>query len=1536
MSKNYKVTHRLPGRVRLVVPGLKRNRSMAAVIMEKISHVEGVYQVEANPMTGRALVLFNENQLTLANLIVDLKNISNSPEVYRSPQVTGGNPYEPTEHPEPEDQNIRKQMIHVALCGGALAYLSLKHILYRRTHLANHPHIFNLAALTAIVSGYPLLRSGFEKLAKGKVNYELVMGGLALGTILARESIPGLLVVWLTNTTALGQSLVFRGYRNALPSPPEFENQTIKKPRVQTTPEWNKAAQKYEEQSVIPALGMAAFTGITRGKTGFSRALAMLLAANPAPAALAAPTAATAAMGRASKEGIYFRDAKSLETVARVDTVIFDGSSMPATNSYRLGNILPMPGLTRRKVQQLAIEGSAGDSVYAMALRKALLVQDHYISPGKTGAIVVGSEETLEAAGINTEPGAYNARRLQHLGQVPIFVGFNERLAGVIGLRRHKTGGIKTVLEGLRIHGINNIGVSGNNSPLGESANKLGFNHIWVDLPQREMLEQLQKLKKQGQRVAVLLGRDSDTGLLEHADVTIGIAGLNNHPVDVIINDLDLLPDVFAMAIWGEQRARQNLAVVQAANALGLALGASGRLPPMVATVYSNLISVVLGINSFRLLNKRITRIGKDSSLLKDARQEIAAALVFAENYCESPPNQRGQQTTRCTNWHSLSGGEAIKELSSDLDLGLVKVEAQQRLNIYGNNEMIKPQPPSFLARLMEQLKDFLVKALIASAAVCGLMGQFRDALAIATILILNAILGAVQEQKAEGSLEALREMTAPTAKVKRDGEVQRIPAHQLVPGDIVLLEQGDGVPADLRLLEVHDLEIEESALTGESYPVRKSSSRLAGCIPLLDCENLAFMGTNVTKGRAVGLVINTGMATEIGRIAGMLNQQDSQKEMTPLQSRMADVGSIILKYCLGVSAVIVLAGILRGTSVFQMFLTGVSLAVAAIPEGLPAVVTIAMASGVRRMAKENAVVRKLPAVETLGSATLICTDKTGTLTQNRQHVQSVFTGNGWWHMEDKGKLLPEKQGLKTIDLDDLLAAGVVCNDANLLWSKNKSSKGKKLQWQVEGDPTEGALLMAALDQQLNYKELRENNHRVKEIPFNAERLRMTVICKDNKDKYHVYVKGAPEVVVGLCSHIQRNGPRVPLENADQKAIAEANKHMAGNAMRVLAIARRTVQDAELPDPEKSLTLLGLVGMADPPRPEVRDALATCHRAGIKVAMITGDHPHTALAIAQRVGITSGRLVLTGKDIDNMNDFELAAALGEVRVFARVLPAHKLRLIKTFQRRGEILAMVGDGINDAPAVKEADIGVAMGQTGTDVTKQAADIVLLDDNFATLVSAAEQGRGIYCNIRRSVRYLLSTNVGLVSMVGLSVLLGLPMTLLPIQLLFLNVLGDGLPALALGVEKPSKNLMEQPPRPAKQSFFADGLNTQIISRGLSSGIVGLTTYSLALRQGNIAQARTVALAGFIASKLLYALECSEQKEGGYNKYLIGSVALSSALLAAAIYLPVGRSIFKTTPLNLSNVSLVLSASVLTYIADRVIGGILLNRQKESCPC
>lgn len=1544
-----KVAHSLPGRVRLIVPGLAGNRKMAGLIIKKLTRVKGVHLVKANPLTGRLLVYFNKRLVDVSGLVSALCE-KDRPDP--APAVWGVKPgrMPPVDKKglqEPEDLPVGRQIFNVALGGGVLVYMGVKHILYGRTPLARHPHIFNLAAAATIISGYPVFKSGLEGLARGRVNYDLVLGALALGTTLVRESIPGLLVIWLANLTALGQSLVLKSYRSYLPQLPELEGQPVPRPEDESITPWDAAGQRYGRQAVLPILGMASLSGLTGGAGGFQRALSMLLAANPSPAGLAAPTAVTAAMARAGKNGILFRNSRTVEIVSKVDTVVFHGPGAFPDDSYHIGEVLPMPGVNKADLLRLAAQaGNLKDSTSGKVLQKALCGQGKRCAVSSSdnsgvSQILAGDESVLKDSGIETAWGVYKARRLQHRGQIPLYIARDGKLAGLIGIRRGNAGDAIGLADGLRALGINRLFLTleGECGPLSQVAGAMGMKAVRVDNLPEGTPGFLRKLKRQGHRVALVVGDGGDSGLYKEAAAVICAFPVKTcSAADVVIPHLFLLPEVFLLALQGEMRSRQNLALVQAANALGLVLAATGRLPPMLAKVYNNLISVAVGFNSLRTLpGRRPDRAARGG--MKMAVEEIAAALELPPGNSFSFKHGETIKPTLCR-WHALTVRDALRRQRSSLEKGLQYNEAIRRLCMYGPNKIEEERPRGLWGRLREQLKDVLAKTLLASTVVCALLGEYVDALAIVSILAVNAVLGALQEQKAEGALQALGKMTAPAARVIRSGKVGRVPAATLVPGDIVLLEQGDGVPADLRLLEANAMQIEESALTGEPYPVLKNNSEIIGCIPLLDCRNLAFMGTNVIHGRGVGLVTATGMSTEIGKIAGLMRFH--RPRPTPLQGRMAEAGRVVLKCCLAASALVAMVGVLRGGSLFGMFLTGVSLAVAAIPEGLPAVITIALASGVRRMARENALVRNLPAVETLGGATLICTDKTGTLTLNRHMVQAAYTGSGWWRSGIAGgPVKQEEEACANEDIASLLTAGILCSNASLKMKRARGPiKDRRVVWKVEGDPTEGALLLAGLERGLDYKKVRPNWPRVMEYPFDTERMMMTVVCGNDAMGYTAFTKGAPEVILGMCEKFQQKGEIVPLNFEARSKVLEANRLMAGEAMRVLAVACRSVSEDEPPmvgheggGHAGPMVFLGLVGMIDPPRAEVPRAIGTCTRAGIKVVMITGDHPCTAAAVAGKAGIPESRSIMTGRDIEALNDQELAAAIREVRVFARVLPAQKMRLVKAFQNQGEVVAVIGDGVNDAPAVKAGDIGVVMGISGSDVTRQAGDIILADDNFASLVAAVEQGRGIHCNIRRSVRYLLSTNAGLVLQVLAAVILGLPMPMLPVQLLFLNVLGDGLPALALGVEPPAAGLMVRPPGPAGQSLFTGGLGGQILSRGLATGIVGLETYRRSLRYGGLEKARTIAMSSFAAGKLLFALECGDRKGERYSRNLIGSVALSSSLLAGAVCLPLGRRIFKTVPLGPGGLITVLGASGMTYALEKVFSSFLVPANKIS---
>ncbi|SHI51147.1 calcium-transporting P-type ATPase, PMR1-type [Desulfofundulus thermosubterraneus] len=874
--------------------------------------------------------------------------------------------------------------------------------------------------------------------------------------------------------------------------------------------------------------------------------------------------------------------------------------------------------------------------------------------------------------------------------------------------------------------------------------------------------------------------------------------------------------------------------------------------------------------------------------------------------------------------WYSLTGEEVVAVFQSDPHRGLDEREVRERAARFGPNELARATRVPLWRMFVEQFRDFMVLILLAATMISGFLGEFVDAATIMVIVIINAILGCVQEYRAERSMEALKELTAPEARVIREGMEQKIPAAGLVPGDLVLMEAGDRVPADLRLLQAVNLEIEESALTGESAPVKKKVEPIPGRVTPGDARNMAYLGTVVTRGRGKGIVVATGMATEMGRIAGLI--QEAGSEETPLQRRLAQLGRGLVAFCLLVCALVVAVGIYRGEPAYQMFLAGVSLAVAVIPEGLPAIVTVTLAIGVQRMIRRRAIIRKLPAVETLGCATVICSDKTGTLTQNEMMVRRAvvgqvpleFTGEGY---DPKGQVITSLSP-RAEELQLFFKIAALCNNAVLTRSGvsigglfRSLARRESPVWTINGDPTEGALLIMAAKAGFWREELERHEQRVMEFPFDSERKRMSVVYKQADGTLVAYVKGAPDVVLELCTHHYRHGRVVPLTPRQREEILRQNATMASDALRVLALAwcrlgPKPPGELTETEVERNLVFVGLAGMIDPPRPAAVTAVQRCRRAGIKVVMITGDHRLTAATVAKELGIlgSQGR-ILTGRELDQLDDDQLKQMVGEVAVYARVSPRHKLRIVRALKQAGYVVAMTGDGINDAPAIKEADIGIAMGITGTDVTKEASSMVLADDNFATIVAAVEEGRGIYDNIRKFIRYLLSCNVGEVLVMFFAVLAGLPLPLLPIQILWMNLVTDGLPAMALGVDPPDTDIMYRPPRHPRESIFAHGLAWRILGSGLAIGLCTLLVFAgvHVLGHGHLDLARTMAFNTLVFSQLFFVFACRSEHhtiwEVGLfsNPHLLGAVLCSIFLQLAVTYVPYLQPVFHTVPLD-----------------------------------
>ena len=838
--------------------------------------------------------------------------------------------------------------------------------------------------------------------------------------------------------------------------------------------------------------------------------------------------------------------------------------------------------------------------------------------------------------------------------------------------------------------------------------------------------------------------------------------------------------------------------------------------------------------------------------------------------------------------WHSSSIEEIAKNLKTNINIGLPDDEAQKRFERYGPNNLKEKKKESLFVKFIKQFNDFMIITLIIAAIISAVVSKLNgeadyiDSIIIVAIVIFNAIMGLVQEQKAEKSLEALKKMTAPNAKVRRDGRVQEIDATLVVPGDIVVLEAGNYVPADCRLINSYNLKIEESALTGETIPSLKDSSKiLKENTAMGDLCNMVFATTIVVNGHGEAIVVETGMNTRVGKIAGMIIEDESPE--TPIQKKLAEVGKILAIACIIICVLIFVIGIFKKIPIIEMFMTSVGLAVAAIPEGLPAIVTIMLSIGVTKMAKKNSIIRKLPAVETLGSSSVICSDKTGTLTQNKMTVTEIRNCFGRANSNER---------------KFILELGTMCTDTT-----EERINGKL---GFDGEATEVAISNAAMEEGVSKSFLYDEMKRINDIPFDSKRKMMTTIHKYGNG-YRIITKGAPDVLLKRCSNCYSGGQVVPIFSKKDD-INEQNNQMAEKALRVIAVAYKDVEKLpEMQEMEKDLIFCGLIGMIDPPREGVKEAVRTCRRAGIKTVMITGDHLQTAKAIAKELGILKrGDLAIDGETLERMSQHELEQNIMDYSVFARVSPEHKVRIVKAFQSTGAVVAMTGDGVNDAPALKNADIGIAMGKGGTDVAKNAADMILLDDNFVTIVEAVKQGRNIYDNIKKAIHFLISTNIGEIVTIFFGLVLGIKSPLLAIQLLWINLVTDSLPAIALGLEKEEENIMSRLPRNPKKNLFADGLWWKIIIEGAMLGMFTLLAFSIGNRLYSVEVGRTMAFLTLGILELVHSFNIKSEesifKIGVLeNKYLVGALVLGVILQVIVVVVSPLAQVFSLVPLT-----------------------------------
>jgi Ca2+-transporting ATPase len=885
--------------------------------------------------------------------------------------------------------------------------------------------------------------------------------------------------------------------------------------------------------------------------------------------------------------------------------------------------------------------------------------------------------------------------------------------------------------------------------------------------------------------------------------------------------------------------------------------------------------------------------------------------------------------------WHNLSVSEVIESLNSGIQ-GLTREEAERRLAQFGPNELAEKKKISPFMLWLGQFKDFLIIILLVAVVLSAVLGEVTDAIVIFVIVLFATTLGFIQEYRAERAMEALKRMAAPTSSVVRDGQEIEVAAREIVPGDIVALRTGDRVPADCRLIEAVNLKTEEAPLTGESVPVEKMFAPIPGEVSIGDRKNMAFMGTTVVWGRGKAIVTGTGMQTEFGKIATLI--QEVEEGPTPLQVNLRKMGKFIAYAALAMCFVLAAIGVLRGHEILEMLIWGVSLAIAAVPEALPAVVTIGLAIGVRRMAKRHALIRRLHAAETLGCTTVICSDKTGTLTQDEMTVRRIYvdgktidvTGVGY---EPKGEFHLNGRAIdvsKDITLQTLFQIGALCNDTSLA-----STNGV---WSIRGDPTEGALVVISAKAGLSAQELNARFPRTDEIPFSSERKRMTTIHSSPEGNVS-YSKGAPEIILDSSSHVLKNGKESPLTEKDKAEVLGTATQMAGDALRVLGLAYKRLTGLPSPkeDAEAGMVFVGLAGMIDPPREEVKGAVKLCDQAGIKSVMITGDHKLTAVAIAKELGILKEEgTALTGAEVDKLGDEEFEALVAKIDVYARVSPAHKMRIIEALQKNGNVVAMTGDGINDAPALKRSDIGVAMGITGTDVTKETADMVLTDDNFASIVAAVEEGRHIFGNVKKYLVYLLSCNLGEILLMAVAILFGTAfglargvIPLIAIQILYVNLATDGLPAIALSVDPPDPDIMRQKPRPRNQTIFTKEVVRYLLLTGIWTCVATFGVFVWAVKAGKPPEeAQTLCFVSLIIIEFFNAFNCRSFNYSLFkigpasNKWLLAAITWEICLLCLIVYLPVLQDPFRTYPLSVRDWGICILAGASIFILVEIV--------------
>ncbi|AJY77929.1 HAD family hydrolase [Paenibacillus beijingensis] len=1539
----------LPGRIRIEISGLKGNPNTARMVRDRLSSVAGIRRIVPCSVTGRVLIEYDESTVEIQAIIHTIQKVERFVQEGDPDSQAGQTAAAPAAHVPAaaavkeaaaasewlEEQDLRDQLgpvvsldtrpprekvpLPLAAAMGGVAFLGAKRLFYGPSSLAASPVPFYMSGLLSVVTGYPFLRRGFESFSQTKKwNSDLVLGTSALALALVRENL-----VVLAGLSIL-QYMNWK--RSRLAIGPGDENML--------SPEIQSYSEKAAKWGLI---GGAATWAITRNPL---KGIAVLLAANPRPATIPAQYAWRQAEVVSHERNLAVPSNGSLPQLARTNTILIEDASMLLHEEDSTDSLTC---ITKEEDEERLICCAASlmkntdhpwkNEVWDHAVRTCRTIRSAFhvteVEDGLTGEInempvFVGSAACLQRNGISCDTYLIDAKRLERKGFKVLFVAkAGHKPEPCFGFIARKEASVLNDLGkklSLFVEKGYRIGVLQNENEVSKAClEKNGFETSWLELQPGEMIERLAGMRQQGEGALIVAGFERSP--LNEYLAEAGIPSIHE----------DQIPDIletkqYAMQV--DRTVNEHFQITKGWNLIGSALASIGTLSAPVVNLAADALSLVF-----------LTRSKK-----------------AAETACPAIPATSLQEVAASSDkpaWHAFTGEQLASRFQVDALGGIPVSRISQLQSVHGKNVLEGKKPVPWLVTYLGQFKEFTTLILLGTTSLALFTGGIFDGIAMGAILLANAAISTIQERKAEKVVQSLNQFQPPFCRVVRDGAEYEISAAELVPGDLVRFEAGDRVPADIRIVQAWNLRASEAALTGESLPIEKNAASLEEHCPLSDRTNMLYMGTDICGGKGEGIVVNTGMTTEMGHLVSLLKQEE--KEVTPLQEKVTSISKTFVKGALAAGAIVFVTGLLRGVPINQMVSTSIALAASAIPEGLPVTITIALSAGIFRMAKKKTLVRKLSALETLGRTTIICTDKTGTLTQNEMMVRTVATVNRAWTVTGNGyepvgeiqevtpeaaaalaaELQPEAGSddpLFNRDLKRMLEIGALCNN-----SKLEQEDGR---WIIKGDPTEGALLTLAAKNGIWLQNL-TGWHRSKEVPFDSSTGKMSVVCHDQAadSSCYMFTKGGVEAVLRRCSRYQANGELFELTEEHKKQILLQNEQFSSEALRVLAFAYRPVDrgDAESCIDEEDLIYVGMVGMADPPKPAVEEGIRSALALGVKPVMITGDHPITAIAIGKQIGIYDGtQQVLSGHELDRISDEELIDIVESVSIFARVTPEHKLRIVNAFQKRGHVVAMTGDGVNDTPAIKQADVGIAMGKTGTEVTKEAADMVLQHDHFGSIVDGVKEGRTIIGNIRKALGCLLTGNLAEIIVTSAAVMIGLPIPLVPVQILLMNLLTDALPAMVLAVNPGNKSGITE-----KTDIVDSGLYRKVVVRGVMLGLGSLGLFAASLAAGAPVQvAQSVAFATLVAGQLIQTFSWRQEgngqsaREWTKDRFLIGALSLSWLALLSALYVPPLATFFHTAPLSLVHwVPVLAVAGSVSLFSKPVLA--FLSRKKVTAP-